>query len=155
MCVVGCWLGRSWWARFNGIFIWQDLDSECGRYWILIDLLKIQINSPQKKPGFWKEKISLRWWWTLELKAHHSIQCMHDCLSYLAVQKNGHIHCKTMFTCWVPLFRIGFALGPKAKATLVQHLIRSCMQAIHSCSLVDSWPAICKGNPPPPTYSYS
>jgi hypothetical protein len=40
-------------------------------------------------------------------------------LSYLAVQKNRCIHCKTMFTCWVSRFCNGFTLGPTAQATLV------------------------------------
>jgi hypothetical protein len=33
--------------------------------------------------------------------------------------KNWHIHCKTMFTCWVSLFCNGFPLGPTEEATLV------------------------------------
>ncbi len=98
-------------------FIWQDLDSECERYWFFkwFLLLKIQINS--KKTWFWKDKSV-----EVVVKLRRLTIQMQSMISFhiWLFQKNGHIHCKTMFTCWVfPYFVLGsFTLGPMAQATL-------------------------------------
>ncbi len=57
----------------------------------------------------------LRMWY--HLKAYHSIQAWFPFI--FGCPKNRHIHCKTMFTCWVSLFCDGFTLGPTAQVTLV------------------------------------
>jgi hypothetical protein len=57
----------------------------------------------------------LRMWY--HLKAYHSIQAWFPFI--FGCSKNWHIHCRTMFTCWVSLFCNGFTLGPMAEVTLV------------------------------------
>jgi hypothetical protein len=59
------------------------------------------------------------WGWRRDNTWMLIIQFKHDFLSYLAVQKIDTYICKTMFTCWVPLFHNGFTLGSMAHATLV------------------------------------
>jgi hypothetical protein len=91
------------------------LDSECGRYWLIFKWflpMKIQINP--KKPGFGRRNQLRKW---SKLKGYHSIQAwFHFMFGY---SKHRHIHCKTMFTCWVSLFCNEFTLGPTAHATLL------------------------------------
>jgi hypothetical protein len=90
------------------------LDSECGRYWFFKWFLPLKIQMNSKKPGFGR-KSQLRTW--QHLKAYHSIQAWFPFI--FGCSKNWHIHCKTMFTCWVSLFCKGFTLGRMAQATLV------------------------------------
>jgi len=108
-------LERSWWAGFNGIYLvrfgfkmWETL--------IFQGISPPENSNKFQKTRFWKGK-------SVENERGNTwrltIQFKHDFLSYLAVQKNWYIHCKTMFTCWVSLFCNGFTLGPTAKATLV------------------------------------
>ncbi len=86
-------LERSWWARFNGIYLvrfgfrtWEILIQK----WFLP--LKIQMNS--KKTRFWKEK-SVKNVVTLEgLPFNLSMISFH-----ILLFKNRYIHYKTMLTC--------------------------------------------------------
>ncbi len=99
-------LERSWWARFNGIYLvrfgfrmWEILIFK----WFL--LLKIQINS--KKPGFGR-KNQLITWVTLEGLSFNS---SNDFLSYLAVQKIDTYIANQCSHVEFPYFVMGSHLG--------------------------------------------
>jgi hypothetical protein len=53
------------------------------------------------------------------LKAYHAMQAWFPFI--FGCSKTRHIHCTTMFTCWVSLFCNGFTLGPTAHATLMKN----------------------------------
>jgi len=67
------------------------------------------------------------------VKAYHTIQERFPLI--FGCPKNWHIHCKTMFTCWVSLFCNGFILGPSAQATLLWWM----MNNRHGFSLSVLW----------------
>ncbi len=97
-------LKRFWWAGFNGIYLvrfgfrmWETLILK----WFL--LLKIQINS--KKPG-WEHGNTSR-------LTIHSVQARFPFI--FGCSKNRIIHCKTMFTCWLPYSVMGSHLGQQHK----------------------------------------
>jgi len=74
--------------------------------------LKIQINF--KKPGFIRKNQLGTWY---HMKAYHLIQA---CFPFIfGCSKYRYIHCKSMLTYWVSLFRNGFTLQLTAQATLI------------------------------------
>jgi hypothetical protein len=105
-------LERSWWARFDGIYLvrfglrmWEILIIK----WFLS--LKIQINF--KKPGFERKKIS----WERGNTWRLTIQFKHDFLSYLAIKKINTLQNNVHMLSF--LFYNGFTLRPMTQATLM------------------------------------